>query len=167
MRHGRAGWKLNRTPAHRRALFRNLVTALLEHERIRTTEAKAKAMRRLVDRMVTLGKRGSLHARRQALAFVSKPSVVRKLFDELAPRFANRPGGYTRVVRLAVRRGDAARLAIIELTERTRPEGGADAGEKGSPKKTERRGGRSTQRGRDQASGAARPRRRKSEQAAS
>ena len=161
MRHGRAGWKLNRTPAHRRALFRNLVTALLEHERIRTTEAKAKAVRRLADRMVTLGKRGSLHARRQALAFVSKPSVVRKLFEDLAPRFANRPGGYTRVVRLAVRRGDAARLAIIELTERTGAENGRAAGETGPSKKAGRQGGRGAQQGRDQGAAAARPKRRK------
>ena len=166
MRHGRAGWKLNRTPAHRRALFRNLVTALLEHERIRTTETKAKAVRRLADRMVTLGKRGSLHARRQALAFVSKPSVVRKLFEDLAPRFANRPGGYTRVVRLAMRRGDAARLAIIELTERTGAESGAAAGEKGPSKKAGRQGGRGAQQGRDQGSAAARPKRRKAAQAA-
>jgi large subunit ribosomal protein L17 len=162
MRHGRAGWKLNRTPAHRRALFRNLVTALLEHERIRTTETKAKAVRRLVDRMVTLGKRGSLHARRQALAFVSRPSVVHKLFSELAPRFANRAGGYTRVVRLAVRRGDAARLAIIELTERTK----AQSGEKSPAKKAERQGARSAPRGRDEASGSAQPGRRKSARAA-
>jgi large subunit ribosomal protein L17 len=161
MRHGRAGWKLNRTPGHRRALFRNLVTALLEHERIRTTETKAKAIRRLADRMVTLGKRGSLHARRQALAFVSKPKVVRKLFEELAPRFANRPGGYTRVVRLAARRGDAARLAIIELTERTEAKGGTAAGEKGAPKKPERRGARGAQRGRDQSGSAAQPKKRK------
>ncbi len=162
MRHGRAGWKLNRTPAHRRALFRNLVTALLEHERIRTTEAKAKAIRRLADRMVTLGKRGSLHARRQALAFVSKPTVVRKLFDELAPRFANRPGGYTRVVRLAVRRGDAARLAIIELTERTRPAGGGAAGEKGAKQAPRRRArGGAAAHEHEHAGGGARPRRRK------
>jgi large subunit ribosomal protein L17 len=168
MRHGRAGWKLNRSPAHRRALFRNLVTALLEHERIRTTETKAKAIRRLADRMVTLGKRGSLHARRQALAFVSKPTVVRKLFDELAPRFANRPGGYTRVVRLAVRRGDAARLAIIELTERTQPAAGATAGEKGAARKPGRRGGRGAGAAHqhEHPGGAARSRKRKAAQGA-
>jgi large subunit ribosomal protein L17 len=139
MRHRRAGWKLNRTPAHRRALFRNLVTALLEHEQIRTTVPKAKAIRRLADRMITLGKRGSLHARRQALAFVHKESVVRKLFTEVAPRFANRAGGYTRVVRLGPRRGDAAQLAIIELTERAGAQ--AAAGEKAGGR-ARRRGGR-------------------------
>jgi large subunit ribosomal protein L17 len=117
MRHRRAGRKLNRTPAHRRALFRNLVTALLEHERIRTTDPKAKEVRRLADRVITLGKRGSLHARRQALAFVCKPGVVRKLFDDVAPRFANRAGGYTRVVKLGPRLGDAAPLSLVELTE--------------------------------------------------
>ena len=118
MRHRRAGRKLNRTAAHRRALFRNLVTALLEHERIRTTDPKAKEVRRLTDRIITLGKRGSLHARRRALAFVRKESVVRKLFDEVAPRFRNRPGGYTRVIKVGPRLGDAAPQSIVELTER-------------------------------------------------
>jgi large subunit ribosomal protein L17 len=118
MRHRRAGRKLNRTPAHRRALFRNLVTALLEHERIRTTGPKAKEVRRLTDRMITLGKRGTLHARRRALAFMRKRSVVRKLFEEVAPRFAGRAGGYTRVVALGLRNGDAAPLSIVELVER-------------------------------------------------
>ena len=127
MRHRRAGRKLSRSPAHRRALFRNLVTALLEHERIRTTEPKAKEVRRIADRMITLGKQGTLHARRRAAAFVQKRSVVRKLFEEVAPRFANRPGGYTRVVNLGPRRGDAAVLSIIELTERADGEGGKRA----------------------------------------
>jgi large subunit ribosomal protein L17 len=117
MRHLRSGRKLNRTPAHRRALFRTLVTALLEYERIRTTDAKAKELRRLADRMITLGKRGTLHARRRALAFIRKPAVVRKLFSEVAPRFATRPGGYTRVIKLGPRRGDAAPQSIVELTE--------------------------------------------------
>jgi len=118
MRHRRAGRKLNRTAAHRRALFRNLVTAVLEHERVRTTDPKAKEIRRLTDRMITLGKRGSLHARRRALAFVRKESVVRKLFEDVAPRFMNRPGGYTRVIKLGPRLGDAAPQSIVELTER-------------------------------------------------
>jgi large subunit ribosomal protein L17 len=118
MRHRRAGRKLGRTPAHRRALFRNLVTALLEHEQIRTTEPKAKEIRRLADRMITLGKRGTLHARRRALAFVRKRSVVKKLFDEVAPRFASRAGGYTRVIGLGPRRGDAAPLSLVELVAR-------------------------------------------------
>jgi large subunit ribosomal protein L17 len=125
MRHLRAGRKLNRTGAHRRALFRNLVTALLEHERIRTTDPKAKEVRRLTDRIITLGKRGSLHARRRALAYVRKESVVRKLFDEVAPRFAKRPGGYTRVIKLGPRLGDAAPQSIVELTERAGAEGPA------------------------------------------
>ncbi len=130
MRHRRAGRKLSRTPAHRRALFRNLVTALLEHERIRTTEPKAKEVRRLTDRMITLGKRGNLHARRRALAFVRKRSVVRKLFDDVAPRFAGRAGGYTRVVACGPRRGDTAPLSIVELVERAgaAPETTAAAG---------------------------------------
>jgi large subunit ribosomal protein L17 len=118
MRHRRAGRKLNRTGAHRRALFRNLVTAVLEHERIQTTDPKAKETRRLTDRMITLGKRGSLHARRRALAYVRKESVVRKLFEDVAPRFMNRPGGYTRVIKLGSRLGDAAPQSIVELTER-------------------------------------------------
>jgi large subunit ribosomal protein L17 len=118
MRHRRAGRKLNRTGAHRRALFRNLVTAVLEHERVQTTDPKAKEVRRLTDRMITLGKRGSLHARRRALAFVRKESIVRKLFEDVAPRFASRPGGYTRVIKLGPRLGDAAPQSIVELTER-------------------------------------------------
>lgn len=139
MQHRRAGRKLNRTPSHRRALFRNLVTALLEHESIQTTSPKAKEMRRLADRMITLGKRGSLHARRRALAFVQKPSVVRRLFDELAPRFANRPGGYTRVISLGPRRGDAAPQSIVELTERAAQEGPVDKGAKSRGKRGEGR----------------------------
>jgi large subunit ribosomal protein L17 len=127
MRHRRAGRKLNRSPAHRRALFRNLVTALLEHERIRTTDPKAKEVRRIADRMITLGKQGTLHARRRAAAFVQKRSVVRKLFEEVAPRFANRAGGYTRVVSVGQRRGDSASLSIIELTERAAVAGAPEA----------------------------------------
>lgn len=118
MRHLKAGRKLNRTSEHRRALFRNLVTSLLQHERVQTTDAKAKEIRRWVDRMVTLGKRGTLHARRQALAFVRSRDVVKKLFDEIGPRFRDRPGGYTRITKVGVRLGDAAPLSVIELTER-------------------------------------------------
>jgi len=91
---------------------------VLEHERVQTTDPKAKEIRRLTDRMITLGKRGSLHARRRALAFVRKESVVRKLFEDVAPRFMNRPGGYTRVIKLGPRLGDAAPQSIVELTER-------------------------------------------------
>jgi large subunit ribosomal protein L17 len=110
------GRKLNRTSAHRKALFRNLVLALLEHERIKTTDAKAKELRRFADRMVTLGKRGDLAARRLAFNFMQSRDAVKKLFDEIAPRFKERNGGYTRVVKFGFRRGDAASLSIIEFT---------------------------------------------------
>ena len=100
MRHRTAGKRLGRSPAHRRALLRNLVTELLEHEAVRTTDAKAKELRRWGDRMITLGKTGTLHARRRAAALVQRASVVRKLFTELGPRYAARAGGYTRVVKL-------------------------------------------------------------------
>jgi large subunit ribosomal protein L17 len=118
MRHLKSGRKLNRNSAHRRAMLSNMVTSLLLHEQVRTTDAKAKELRRWTDRMVTLGKRGTLHARRQALAFVRDRRVVAKLFDEIAARFRERPGGYTRVTKLGIRRGDAAPLSMIELTER-------------------------------------------------
>jgi large subunit ribosomal protein L17 len=118
MRHRVAGVKLGRTPAHRRALFRNLVTALLEHEVVRTTDVKAKELRRWGDRMITLGKQGTLHARRRAATIVQRRSVLKKLFDEIAPRYAERAGGYTRVVKLGVRHGDAAPLSLVELVER-------------------------------------------------
>lgn len=114
-------------------MFRNMVTSLLWSERIQTTDAKAKELRRWADRMVTLGKRGTLHARRQALAFVRSRRVVAKLFDEIAPRFRDRPGGYTRITKLGLRRGDAAPLSVIELTER----GGRAVSE--AEKKRERR----------------------------
>jgi large subunit ribosomal protein L17 len=117
MRHLKQGRKLGRTTAHRKALLRNLATALLQHERIITTEPKAKELRRVADKLVTLGKRGSLHARRQALQTVQSNSVVRKLFNEIAPRFAERQGGYTRVLRLGYRPGDAAAMAVIELVD--------------------------------------------------
>jgi large subunit ribosomal protein L17 len=99
-------------------MFRNMVTSLLLHEHIRTTDAKAKELRRWAERMVTLGKRGTLHARRQALAFIRSRQVVAKLFDDVAVRFKERAGGYTRVTKVGVRRGDAAAMSIIELTER-------------------------------------------------
>lgn len=107
--------KLGRTSAHRRALFRSLVTSLILNGRIETTEAKAKAVRPFVDKMITLGKRGDLHARRQAAAFLMQPKAVQKLFDEVAPRYQDRNGGYTRVLKLGPRQGDAAPLSIIEL----------------------------------------------------
>lgn len=116
MRHLNQGRKLNRTSSHRKALFRNLVLSLIEHERIKTTDAKAKELRRYADRMVTLGKRGDLSARRLAFAFMQSRDAVKKLFDEIAPRFKDRAGGYTRVVKFGIRRGDAAPLSIIEFT---------------------------------------------------
>ena len=119
MRHLKAGRKLNRSSAHRRALLRNLVTSLLQHEHLQTTDAKAKEMRSWVDRMITLGKRNTVHARRQAAAFVRGRDIVKKLFDEIAPRFANRPGGYTRITKLGTRAGDAAPVSLIELVERS------------------------------------------------
>lgn len=122
MRHLKQGRKLGRTTAHRKALMRNLATALFEHERIITTEAKAKELRRVADKLVTLGKRGDLHARRQALKVVRSNVVVRKLFDDVAPRFAERQGGYTRVLRVGFRPGDAAKMAVIELVEAQRQE---------------------------------------------
>ena len=127
MRHRVAGTKLGRSPAHRRALFRNLVTELLDHEVVRTTTAKAKELRRWGDRMITLGKRGTLHARRQAASVVQSATVVQKLFGELAGRYGSRPGGYTRVVRLGTRPGDAAEMAVVELVDR----GGTGDGKKG------------------------------------
>jgi len=114
MRHLKAGWKLGRNTAHRRALLRNLVTSLLLEERIETTPAKAKAMRPHVEKMITLGKRGDLWARRQAAAFLMTQAAVRKLW-EIAPRFGDREGGYLRIVRTAFRRGDGAEKAFVEL----------------------------------------------------
>jgi len=116
MRHLNQGRKLSRTSAHRRALFKNLVLALIQHDRIRTTDAKAKELRRYADRMVTLGKQGDLAARRHAFAFMQSRDAVKKLFDEIAPRFRDRNGGYTRVIKFGVRRGDAALLSIVEWT---------------------------------------------------
>lgn len=115
MRHLNSGYKLGRNPAHRRATLRNLVTNLIEKERIHTTLLRAKATRPLAERMITLGKRDSLHARRQAAAFLMTPGATKKLFADLAPRFADRPGGYTRIIRTGWRIGDGAELAIIEF----------------------------------------------------
>ena len=115
MRHLKAGYKLGRNPAHRRATLRNLVTNLVVSERITTTLRRAKAARQLAERMITLGKRDSLHARRQAAGFLQTPEATRKLFSDLAPRFADRAGGYTRIVRVGWRIGDGAELAILEF----------------------------------------------------
>lgn len=150
MRHLKSGRKLNRSASHRRALLRNLVTSLLQHEAIETTDAKAKELRRWADRMVTLGKRGTLHARRQALAFVRRREVVAKLFDDIAARFSERPGGYTRITKLGDRQGDHAPMSLIELTER----GDQARGE--AEKKRERRR-RAQQKKEEQAAKAAMP----------
>ena len=117
MRHRKKVAKLGREADHRKALLRNLATDLLKHERVTTTLAKAKAVRPFAERMVTLGKRDTLHARRHAARFIRDKDVVRKVFSELAPRYAERPGGYTRIMRLDTRAGDRAQMAIIELVE--------------------------------------------------
>ncbi len=115
MRHRKASLKLNRTTSHRKAMFRNMVTSLFKHERIRTTGAKAKELRRWADHIITLAKRGDLHARRQALSIIREKGVVHKLFEEAQERFGNSAGGYTRIVKLGRRAGDAAPLSLIEL----------------------------------------------------
>ncbi|MGA2362864.1 MAG: 50S ribosomal protein L17 [Candidatus Aminicenantales bacterium] len=115
MRHQVKKGYLRRNSAHRRALLRNLVTSFLERERITTTLGKARVTRPLAEKMITLGKRGTLHARRQALAYMTKESAVKKLFDEIAPRFSERPGGYTRIVKLDRRMGDGSVMALLEL----------------------------------------------------
>ena len=141
MRHLKAGRKLNRSASHRRALFRNMVTALLERERIRTTDAKAKEVRRLTERMITLGKRGTLAARRRALAFVRSRAVVKRLFEEIAPRFKDRAGGYTRTIKIGPRHGDAAPLSVLALTTLAADLESAEGGGK-QKKKRQARGGK-------------------------
>lgn len=115
MRHRRKGKKLGRTASHRKALMRNLVTEFLDKERIVTTISKAKALRPVAEKMITLGKRENLHARRRALSFIRRKEVVYKLFDEIGPRFSERNGGYTRILRLGFRQGDQAEMALLEL----------------------------------------------------
>ena len=117
MRHNVAGRRLGRSSAHRRALYRNLVTDLLNYEKITTTEAKAKEVRSLAERMITLGKEGKLHSRRQALAFILDEKVADKVFTNLAPRYAERPGGYTRLTKIGPRLGDGAPMVQLELVE--------------------------------------------------
>jgi large subunit ribosomal protein L17 len=117
MRHHRSGKKLGRDSAHRKALYSNLASALIEHGRIRTTEAKAKAVRPIAEQMITLGRRGDVHARRQALAFLRSQDVVHKLFSDVGPRFADRAGGYSRIVKIGPRPGDAAPMAYLELVD--------------------------------------------------
>ncbi len=117
MKHARSGKKLGRDAAHRRALYSNLAGSLIEHGRIQTTEAKAKAVKPFAEKMITLGKRGDLAARRQALAHLRSQFVVHHLFAEVAPRFAERPGGYTRIIKLGPRQGDAAEMVYLELVD--------------------------------------------------
>jgi len=115
MRHRKAGIKLNRTTSHRNAMFRNMVTSLFKYERIRTTDVKAKELRRWADNLITLAKRGDLHARRQAFSIVREKDVVHKLFEEANERFGTKKGGYTRIIKLGRRPGDAAEISLIEL----------------------------------------------------
>ena len=117
MRHRKAGRRLGRTSSHRDAMLRNMVTSLLDQERIVTTVPKAKEARRLAEQMITLGKRGDLHARRQAMAYIRSGNIVAKLFDQLSNQYADRQGGYTRIIRTGNRSGDAAPMAIIELVD--------------------------------------------------
>lgn len=136
MRHRKKGRQLGRNSKHRWALFRSLVTSLLDHERIETTEAKAKEIRGLAERMITLGKRGGLHNRRRALGFLRSKSVVSKVFEDMAQRFRDRPGGYTRLIRTRRRVGDAAELVAIELVVTEVGRGGAKAKPAETEKKT-------------------------------
>ena len=130
MRHGLSGRKLNITSSHRAAMFRNMATSLLKHEQITTTLPKAKELRPYVERMITLGKRGGLHARRQALSQIRDEAVVAKLFGEIAERYKARPGGYCRVLKAGMRYGDAADMAVIELVDRNPGAKGLDSGPK-------------------------------------
>ena len=128
MRHRNQGRKLNRTPTHRAALLSSLASALIKHEQIATTLPKAKELRRVTDRLITLAKRGDLHARRLAFARIRDDAMVAKLFDTLGPRYAARPGGYTRVMKAGFRYGDAAPMAVIELVDRDTAAKGLDSG---------------------------------------
>ena len=117
MRHARTGKKLGRDSAHRKALYANLACSLIEHGRIKTTQAKAKAVKPYVEKMITLGRRGDLHARRQALASLRVQDIVHKLFADVGPRMAERPGGYTRIIKIGHRQGDAAEMVYLELVD--------------------------------------------------
>ena len=128
MRHGIAGRKLGVTSSHRQAMFRNMAVALLKHEQITTTLPKAKELRPVAERLITLGKRGGLHARRQALSQLQDSKIVGKLFDTLAERYKARPGGYCRVLKAGIRYGDAATMAVIELVDRDVTAKGLDSG---------------------------------------
>ena len=127
MRHRRSGRKLGRDASHRKALYANLTSALIEHGRIKTTAAKAKEVKPVAEQMITLGRRGGVHARRQALAYLRSQDVVHKLFSEVGPRFVDRPGGYSRIVRIGPRQGDAAEMVYLELVDYVPPETRAPA----------------------------------------
>ncbi len=128
MRHRKSGRKLNRSSAHRKAMFANMAASLIKHEQIKTTLPKAKDLRPIVEKLITLGKRGDLHARRQALAELTEKSAVDKLFSTLSERYADRQGGYTRVLKAGFRTGDAAAMGIIELVDRDVDAKGQDSG---------------------------------------
>lgn len=143
MRHRKQGRALSRTASHRRAMLANMATAVLERERIQTTTAKAKEARSLVERLITFAKRNDLHARRQVLRVIHDQTVVSKLFSSIAPRYADRPGGYTRIIHVGRRQGDAAELSILELVDRdgtvetTQEETGAESKSKKTQETTE------------------------------
>ena len=133
MRHRKAGKQLSRNTSHRRAMLRNMVTSLFEHEQIETTDAKAKMVRPVAEKMITLAKRGDLHARRQALAYMQDKAVIHKLFDEMKDRYLDRQGGYLRIVKKGVRKGDGAPVSVIQLLS-------ADEGVKSRKRKAKRLG---------------------------
>jgi large subunit ribosomal protein L17 len=128
MRHMKSGRKLNRTQSHRKALFANMATSLIKHEQIVTTLPKAKELRRVTDKLITMGKKGDLHSRRRAASQLRDERMAKKLFDELGPRYKDRPGGYTRVLKAGFRQGDCAPMAVIELVDRDPNWKGADSG---------------------------------------
>jgi len=137
MRHRKAGRRLGRNSSHRKAMLRNMVTSLLQHEKITTTDARAKELRKLAEKMITLGKRGTLHARRQALQVIQDKAVVAKLFEQIAGRYQERPGGYTRIIKLGHRSGDNAAMSVIELVEEemtAKPKKKKPAAKKAAPK---------------------------------
>ena len=126
MRHRHGYRKLNRTQSHRKAMFSNMTVSLITHEQIKTTLPKAKELRRITDKMISLGKKGSLHSRRQAVSYLQSERTITKLFDTLAPRYKDRPGGFTRVIKAGFRYGDSAPMAIIELVDRDPEAKGAE-----------------------------------------
>ena len=136
MRHRTAGKQLSRNSSHRRAMFRNLVTSLLKYEKVITTDIKAKSVRPIVEKMITLAKRGDLHARRQALSFLQEKQVAHRLFEEIAKRFADRQGGYVRIIKFGYRKGDGATLSILQLLQQDEKGAGSAKAKKKAKKKT-------------------------------